>query len=151
MALNDYPRRTYYANTESSIKTSGNHFTNLQSLKKVVFNNTDTTFTVNEDAFYECNKLESVSINGTENIKVKDRAFYNAIMLTEFNDLNKITELGESCFYGVGLEEYNANTQLRIIPKLAFSESLLSTVNLAGTSINPAMLSTIKESAFKNC
>lgn len=151
MGLNDQPRRTYYANTESSIKTSGNHFTNLQNLKKVVFNNADTAFTVNEDAFYECNKLESVSINGTENIKVKDRAFYNAIMLNEFADLNKITELGHSCFYGVGLEEYTANTELRVIPELAFSESLLSTANLAGTSINPSMLSTINNRAFKNC
>jgi hypothetical protein len=151
MGLNDYPRRTYYANTESPIKTSNTHFNNLQELKKVIFNNTDTTFTVDADAFYNCLKLESVTINGTENIKVKDRAFYNNIMLTEFNDLNKITELGHSCFYGSALNEYTSNVKLKNIPELAFSKSSLSTVNLAGTSANPAELSTIDNSAFKDC
>lgn len=151
MALNDYPRRTYYANTESPIKTSNTHFNNLQELKKVIFNNTDTTFTVDADAFYNCLKLESVTINGTENIKVKDRAFYNNIMLTEFNDLNKITELGHSCFYGSALNEYTSNVKLKNIPELAFSKSSLSAVNLAGSPIDPAELTSIDNSAFSNC
>lgn len=151
MALNDYPSYTYYATTESPIKTSNTHFNNLQELKKVIFNDTDTTFTVDADAFYNCLKLESVTINGTENIKVKDRAFYNNIMLSEFNDLNKITELGHSCFYGSALNEYKSNVKLKNIPELAFSKSSLSTVNLAGTPNDPAELTSIDNSAFSNC
>ncbi len=107
---------------------------------------------IGDSAFEDCRNLKSVTFaaDGTENLTIGKKAFFNCTSLTEIEIPGRVTSLGESCF-----SYYGVDGALRILNKVTLNEGLQTigkdafefTDKLATIHI-PSTVTSIGENAF---
>ena len=123
------------------VDTIGDRAFYSKNIKKIIFENPDSIYTIKRLAFSECKNLEEIDISKVKYIENSAFSYCENLEIKELNAKN----IGMSAFYGCKkIKDVKLNEGLVSIGSYAFSKTSIETLNI------PTTVSIIYNDAFSD-